>query len=66
MAEVVRMSPEMEKAHLDKLLDKVEEAQLIRAKAITGEINHCSVPIAKTLYKDKLREYNFFKEAYGL
>ena len=63
---VVRMSPEREKAHLDKLLDKVEQAQLIRAKAITGEIDTPSISFAKSIHKDTLKTYQFFKEAYGL
>ena len=47
------MTQEREQAHLDKLLDKVEKAQLLRANAII-------------VHQDKLKEYKHFKEAYGL
>lgn len=53
MAEIVRMSQEREQAHLSRLLDKVERAQLLRANAIV-------------IHSDKLKEYEYFKKHYGL
>jgi len=53
MSEVLRMSEEREQAHLNRLLDKVERAQLLRANAIV-------------IHSDKLKEYEYFKKHYNL
>lgn len=66
MMGVVRMNEDREKAHLEKLREKLSKAILLRAKVLSGKTNRCTRTAAQSVYSDSLEAYQFYKKEYGL
>ena len=64
MAEVIREGDDVK--HLDKLLDKLGQAQKLKAQCIAGEVAAVTIECAEILVNDAQEAYNYFKGEYGL
>ncbi len=65
MAEVVRMTPVRERAHLAILLRKIEISQKTKARTIADNGSPVRKRLADTCYRDAVEAYNFYKREYS-
>ena len=64
MADVIREGDDVK--HLNRLLDKLGQAQKLKAQCVAGEVTPVTIERAELLASDAHDAYNYFKKEYDL